>query len=112
VQPQKKSKPETVTKDKIEAVKPNIVPDLKKDSSAGKPQDERSKSNTTPAGSGDAEPQEKFKRKRKKTRSKQKNIRRDNRPEDKKPEYLKMGSVTYQGRELTEETRRILGVTK
>jgi hypothetical protein len=41
------------------------------------------------------------KRKRPKTRSKQKNIRRDNRENDKKPAHLLIGSKDYQGRPLT-----------
>jgi hypothetical protein len=54
-----------------------------------------------------------YKRKRTKTRSKQKNIRRDNRPDDKKPAHLqaaKEGSEEYMGRPLTDETKKILGV--
>ena len=39
--------------------------------------------------------------KRKKCRSKQKNIRKDNRPDDAKPEYLRLDSEIYRGRELT-----------
>jgi len=45
-------------------------------------------------------------RKRKKTRSKQKNIRRDNRPETAKPEYLLQGG----GRPLTPATKAVLGI--
>jgi len=52
------------------------------------------------------------KRKRTKTRSKQKNIRRDNRPQDKKPEHLQVGSSKYGGRPITEQTRKILGETE
>jgi hypothetical protein len=44
--------------------------------------------------------QDKFKRK--KTRSKQKNIRKDNRPDDAKPAYLIPGNDIYRGRELTQ----------
>lgn len=36
-----------------------------------------------------------------KTRSKQKNIRKDNRPESSKPAYLQIGSTEYRGRSLT-----------
>jgi hypothetical protein len=39
--------------------------------------------------------------KRKKTRSKQKNIRRDTRRDEFKPEHLRMGSKDYKGRPLT-----------
>lgn len=49
-------------------------------------------------------------RKRKKTRSKQKNIRKDNRSHEDKPEYLRLDSEIYRGRELTEETKRHLGL--
>lgn len=48
------------------------------------------------------------KRKRKKTRSKQKNIRKDTRSHDQKPEYLREDSERFTGRELTEETKRHL----
>lgn len=40
--------------------------------------------------------------KRKKIRSKQKNIRKDNRPEEAKPKHLQIGSDEYAGRELTQ----------
>lgn len=46
--------------------------------------------------------------KRTKTRSKQKNIRRDNRPDSAKPDYLQMGAKDYKGRPLTPETKAIL----
>jgi hypothetical protein len=49
-------------------------------------------------------------RKRKKTRSKQKNIRKDTRPDENKPEYLRFGSDQYDGRELSEETKKKLGM--
>jgi hypothetical protein len=49
------------------------------------------------------------KRKRIKTRSKQKNIRRDNRPDDQKPTHLKFGSKEYKGRPITFQTREKLG---
>lgn len=45
---------------------------------------------------------EKRTRTRKKTRSKQKNIRKDNRLNEDKPEYLRLGSKNYKGRPLTE----------
>ena len=50
------------------------------------------------------------KRNRTKTRSKQKNIRRDNRPESSKPAHLQAGSKDFQGRELTEVTKQMIGV--
>lgn len=50
------------------------------------------------------------KRKRIKTRSKQKNIRRDNRPDDQKPSHLKFGSNEYKGRPITSQTREKLGL--
>lgn len=49
-------------------------------------------------------------RPRKKTRSKQKNIRKDKRPLDQRPSYLRFGDPEYAGRGLTEETRKILGL--
>eukprot|EP01033_Poteriospumella_lacustris_P009518 gene9518-6821_t len=48
------------------------------------------------------------KRKRIKTRSKQKNIRRDNRPDDQKPAHLKFGKG-YMGRPITPQTKERLG---
>ena len=48
------------------------------------------------------------KRKRIKTRSKQKNIRRDNRPDDQKPAHLKFGKG-YMGRPITPQTKQRLG---
>lgn len=48
------------------------------------------------------------KRKRIKTRSKQKNIRRDNRPDDQKPAHLKFGKG-YKGRPITPQTKERLG---
>eukprot|EP01034_Spumella_vulgaris_P021314 gene21314-27344_t len=53
-----------------------------------------------------------FKVKRTKTRSKQKNIRRDNRSNDDKPESLQVGHWKYMGRPLTKETKSILGIVK
>lgn len=50
------------------------------------------------------------KKKRIKTRSKQKNIRRDNRPDDKKPSHLKFGSKDYLGRPITPQTREKLSL--
>eukprot|EP00128_Syssomonas_multiformis_P018980 Colp12_sorted_trinity150504_noHs@10147 len=52
------------------------------------------------------------KRKRTKTRSKQKNIRRDNRAAEHKPAHLQVGSKEYQGRQLTKETKSVLGLAK
>lgn len=52
------------------------------------------------------------KRKRTKTRSKQKNIRRDNRAAENKPSHLQVGSKEYQGRQLTKETKSVLGLAK
>ena len=47
-----------------------------------------------------------YKRKRTKTRSKQKNIRRDNRPDSQKPSYItNTEAEDYRGRELTEVNR-------
>jgi hypothetical protein len=50
------------------------------------------------------------KRKRVKTRSKQKNIRRDNRGDELKPENLRVGSKEYKGRPLTSATKQLLGI--
>jgi hypothetical protein len=48
---------------------------------------------------------EEYKRKRTKTRSKQKNIRRDNRPDSQKPSYITdTQAEDYRGRDLTEVT--------
>jgi len=52
--------------------------------------------------------EDKPKRKRQKTRSKQKNIRRDNRPDNEKPEHLRLGSGAYKGRPLTQATKQVL----
>lgn len=49
-------------------------------------------------------------RPRKKTRSRQKNIRKDKRPADKRPAYLRAGDPEFSGRGLTEETRKFLGL--
>lgn len=49
-----------------------------------------------------------IKRKRTKTRSKQKNIRKDNRADDKKPEYLRFSTNHNAERPLTEKTLQIL----
>lgn len=61
-------------------------------------------------GSQEKEEKEFTGRRRKKTRSKQKNIRKDNRSHEDKPEYLRLDSEIYRGRELTEETKRHLGL--
>lgn len=50
--------------------------------------------------------------KRTKTRSKQKNIRRDNRSSEDKPESLQVGHWKYMGRPLTKETKSIMGIVK
>ncbi|CAM9644744.1 unnamed protein product [Ectocarpus fasciculatus] len=47
---------------------------------------------------------------RKKTRSRQKNIRKDKRPADQRPAYLRAGDPEFSGRGLTEETRKFLGL--
>eukprot|EP00903_Cladosiphon_okamuranus_P018079 g16638.t1 len=49
-------------------------------------------------------------RPRKKTRSKQKNIRKDKRPLEKRPSYLRAGDPEFSGRGLTDETRKFLGL--
>lgn len=51
-----------------------------------------------------------FKRKKTKKRSRQKNIRKDKRKDEEKPEYLRIGASDYLGRELTEATKRRLGL--
>ena len=53
---------------------------------------------------------EKPKKKRRKVRSKQKNVRKDNRPNFKKPDHLQIGSASYQGRPLTKETRAFMNL--
>lgn len=66
------------------------------------------------AGAGETAEQRENSRKRKrtKTRSKQKNIRRDNRPAESKPAYLHVGNKEFKGRQLTEQTKSVLGLTK
>jgi hypothetical protein len=49
-----------------------------------------------------------FKKKKSKTRSKQKNIRRDKRPMDQRPEHLRDGGEGH--RVLTDETKKKLGM--
>lgn len=46
------------------------------------------------------------KKKRRKVRSKQKNIKKDNRATNEKPDHLRVGSKTYAGRPMTRETRQ------
>jgi len=48
--------------------------------------------------------------KKKKTRSRQKNIRKDNRTDDQKPEHLRIISSGYSGHPITPETRIRLGL--
>jgi len=52
---------------------------------------------------------EKRKQKRK-TRSKQKNIKKDTRPSNEKPEHLRVGSKEFAGRPMTGETRTYLSL--
>lgn len=49
------------------------------------------------------------KRKRPKTRSKQKNIRRDTRPAERRPEHVREGGEAC--RALTDETKKRMGVS-
>jgi len=49
-------------------------------------------------------------RKKTKTRSKQKNIRKDTRPDEKRPPHLRLHVEEYQGRALTKETVSRLGL--
>eukprot|EP01039_Chlorochromonas_danica_P001170 gene1170-1277_t len=101
------SNPASQKKSKTPAVKTNSsekpVPPAPEPASAPVP----SASPAAPAGSEEEMKGEK-KRKRVKTRSKQKNIRRDNRPESAKPVHLLPGSKEYKGRPLTPETKAIL----
>lgn len=60
-----------------------------------------------PQTSNSTEP---FQRKKTKTRSKQKNIRRDTRPDDQRPAHLRLHVEEYQGRALTKETVSRLGL--
>lgn len=48
--------------------------------------------------------------KRKKKRSRQKNIRKDKRPLDQRPAHLRVGDPEFNGRSLTPETRKVLGL--
>jgi hypothetical protein len=78
--------------------------DLSLSTDSKQPKDSNSMTTTTTSTTADGKP------KRKKTRSKQKNIRRDNRADDEKPDHLKVGSKEYKGRPLTAETKAILGM--
>ena len=49
-------------------------------------------------------------KKRRKIRSRQKNVRKDTRTSNQKPEHLKIGSPYYLGRPLTKETREFLNL--
>lgn len=49
-------------------------------------------------------------RKRKKSRSRQKNIRKDKRSMENRPSYLRPGDPGFCGRDLTDETRKFLGL--
>jgi len=48
--------------------------------------------------------------KRRRVRSKQKNVRKDTRNSNQKPDHLKLGSATYRGRPLTKETRSFMNM--
>lgn len=50
------------------------------------------------------------KRKKPKVRSRQKNIKKDNRPSNEKPDHLRVGSKHYAGRPMTKETRQFLAL--
>jgi len=52
------------------------------------------------------------KRKRRKVRSRQKNIYKDNRAANDKPDYLVPGKSDYNGRPMTKETRKRLGLAE
>lgn len=60
--------------------------------------------------SNTAEDLKKTKPKRRKIRSRQKNIRKDTRKIDEKPQHLRVGGSNYKGRPLTEETRTKLSL--
>lgn len=59
----------------------------------------------TEAALGDTSDAAYQKKKKRKTRSKQKNVRKDTRSSQDKPEHLRIGSKNYAGRALTPETR-------
>ncbi len=65
---------------------------------------------TAVAGDGADNSSIKKKHKKIKTRSKQKNIRRDTRPVECRPEHLKLNRTSYRGRSLTPETRTKLNL--
>lgn len=77
--------------------------------SEGKPTNVTTGSETVDASAG-GESKSKNKRKKIKTRSKQKNIRRDNRTEDQRPDHLKIGNKGYKGRPVSYQTKQILGI--
>ena len=58
----------------------------------------------------DQNPRQQQKRKRRKVRSRQKNIYKDHRSNEEKPSHLIPGSKNYQGRPITEATRKRLGI--
>ena len=61
-----------------------------------------------PTGDPNTEPGGSVKRQRKKTRSKQKNIRKDNRATNFKPEHLQLGNKSYSGRPLTKVMKVVM----
>ena len=79
-------------------------------SSALSPGSENQKTTETSVLTGDEdvspkEGESRKKQKRRKVRSKQKNIRKDNREQEQKPNHLIVGCQNYNGRPLTAETR-------
>ncbi|CAM9829412.1 unnamed protein product, partial [Discosporangium mesarthrocarpum] len=97
------SKDEGTTKSIVSGTK--LTPKLSEDAHAPVPEPEP----TAPgaAVSGDPVPRPPPRRK---TRSRQKNIRKDKRPLDKRPPHLRLGNPEFSGRPLTEETRQRLGL--
>jgi len=59
---------------------------------------------------GSGETTEETMKKKKKKRSKQKNLIKDKRSMEERPAHLKIGSDNYQGRSMTNATRRKLGI--
>lgn len=97
-QPQKKTAIDSLVSDKSSSSLPsNIVPASPVTKNSTKP---AAAIFDLPIKAADGD---EYKRKRTKTRSKQKNIRRDNRPDSQKPTYItNIDAEDYRGRELTE----------
>ena len=65
---------------------------------------------STAAGGEDEHNAARPKKRRKKVRSRQKNIRKDNRPLEQRPEHLRPGHTAYKGRPLSAATKEKMGL--